>query len=252
MLEIANIVFAILFTIEAVLKLIGLGCQYWLSRWNDFDFTLVLLSWIGMLFDLGSLASLFRIFRVARMVRLIRNSPGLLNLFKTLIFSFPAIINVGTICILLMFILSCIAMNLFANVKHGEYITENANFMTFFMSFNTLWRVATGESYNGLMREAMIGEPYCSLSSGGLVNPKETNCGSPVASVFFFVMTFLSINYVLLNLLIAIILDNFSDTQALSESVVTRHAWFGRCMHAVWCAYRVAVKTATFNQPQHS
>jgi hypothetical protein len=71
------------------------------------------------------------------------------------------------------------------------------------------------------MREAMIGEPYCSLSSGGLVNPKETNCGSPVASVFFFVMTFLSINYVLLNLLIAIILDNFSDTQALSESVVT-------------------------------
>ena len=67
-----NLIFGIIFTIEAIIKIIGLGVGYFGDNWNRFDFILVLLSWIGLLFNLGSLASLFRVLRVARMVRLLR------------------------------------------------------------------------------------------------------------------------------------------------------------------------------------
>lgn len=43
-----NIVVTILFTIEAVFKLIGLGVrQYFRRNWNRFDFFIVIVSWIG-------------------------------------------------------------------------------------------------------------------------------------------------------------------------------------------------------------
>ena len=69
-----NMIFGIIFTIEAIIKIIGLGVGYFGDNWNRFDFILVLLSWIGLLFNLGSLASLFRVLRVARMVRLLRKN----------------------------------------------------------------------------------------------------------------------------------------------------------------------------------
>lgn len=221
-LEIANILFAAIFTVEMLLKLIGIGWkQYIKDAWNCFDGILVILSWIGYAYDLGALASLFRIFRVARMFRLIRSSPGLLNLLKTLIFSLPALLNVGILMVLIKFILACIAMNSFSNVKYGELLNPDANFQTFWLSFNTLWRVTTGESYNGIMHDCALAPPYCSSSSGGIVDPKATNCGNPTISYIYFVVTFTVLNYIMINLFVAIILDNFEDASGMSKQAVT-------------------------------
>ena len=139
-LETLNFMFTLIFSVEFVLKFTGLGRQYFYTRWNNFDFTLVVLSWVGRAFTIGPIASLFRVFRVLRMVRLVRTQKGLLNLFKTLIFSLPALANISAIVILFMFVFSCIAMNLFANVKLQDNLNDAANFQTFFRSFNTLWR----------------------------------------------------------------------------------------------------------------
>ena len=54
------------------------------------------------------------------MLRLVR-VKGLLKLFKTLIYSIPALMNVGIIMGLIMFICANLAMNSFANVKEGEF-----------------------------------------------------------------------------------------------------------------------------------
>ena len=139
-LETMNKTFSYIFTIEFVLKFLGLGGQYFYTYWNIFDFILVILSWVGSFFTIGPIASLFRVFRVLRMIRLVRTQKGLLNLFKTLIFSLPALANITCIVILFMFVFACIAMNLFANVKLQDNLNDNANFQTFFRSFNTLWR----------------------------------------------------------------------------------------------------------------
>jgi len=76
--EIANLVFAVCFFIEAVIKLIGLGpTQYFSMAWNIFDFALVIGSIVGVAANFGSIATLLRVVRVARVVRLVRVSKGL-------------------------------------------------------------------------------------------------------------------------------------------------------------------------------
>jgi hypothetical protein len=212
-----NLAFGIIFTIEAIIKIIGLGLAYFTDNWNRFDFTLVILSWAGLLFNLGSLASLFRVLRVARMFRLLRKNKGLMDLLNTILASIPAMANVLLLLILFMFIFSCVAMNLFAQIKHGELLNSDANFMTFFMAFNTMWRMSTGESFNGIMHDVRITEPYCDPEKGGMVDPNVGNCGIDSTPQFFFILMFTLLNYVFLNMVMAIVLDNFGDTQALAH-----------------------------------
>lgn len=47
MLDYANMVFTIIFTIEFILKFIGLRFYYFRVPWNIFDFTVVTLSLLG-------------------------------------------------------------------------------------------------------------------------------------------------------------------------------------------------------------
>ena len=224
-LETANMIFTVIFSIEAVLKLIGLGPeQYFSENWNRFDFTLVVLSWVGVLVNLGGIASLFRVLRVARMIRLLRKNRGLMDLLTTVMASVPAMANVVLLLLLFMFILSAIGMNLFANVKHGGEaggpgeLSEDANFMTFMMSFSTMWRMCTGESFNGIMHDVRIAPPYCDYEKGGMVDPNQGNCGVDHLAQLYFTMMFVVLNYIFVNMCMAIILDNFGDTQALAQS----------------------------------
>lgn len=102
-------------------------------------------------------------------------------------------------------------MNLFANVKHGDFINEHNNFYTFGNSMMLLFRSSTGESFNGIMHDCMIQAPYCD---------PDTNCGSPELAVIYFLMFFTLQAYAMLELCTAIILDNFGDTTALADAEV--------------------------------
>lgn len=78
-LEISNYIFVVLFAIEAVLKLIGLGPSfYFKNTQNQFDFVIVILSMLGLqegLFAVNFTA--FRIVRVARLLRMLKTSREL-------------------------------------------------------------------------------------------------------------------------------------------------------------------------------
>lgn len=66
-LYIANIIFVILFTIEAVMKLLAWGFRgYFSSKWNRFDFCVVLVSLPGLFLAGGAAASVVRVLRVGR------------------------------------------------------------------------------------------------------------------------------------------------------------------------------------------
>ena len=209
--------FALLFAAEMVVKMIGIGPkQYFSLAWNKFDFVLVAFSFVGLTLDVGQLGSLLRIVRVARIFRLVKANPKVLTLFKTLIYSMPSLINVGIILMLLYFIFAIIGMNLFNGIKYGNYLNEDANFDTFGASFNTLFRCSTGESYNAIMYDTMIQPPYCNEESG--------NCGDLNFPPIYFTMFFVLQNYIFLNLIVAIILDVFADTNAMAENIVSdRH-----------------------------
>merc|ERR1711988_1388082 len=183
-----NYVFIIIFAVEAVLKIIGLGPhEYFLRGWCRFDFTLVVLS-ILLMEDLGLVsgglqqyATLARVLRVARMFRLMQTNKQLLTMFKTLVKSFPSIANVALVTLLLFFIYACLGMNLYANVKQTDGLGPHANFNGFWESMFLLFRMATGESYNAVMRDAMISGDECTAEVVNVTVPCETiptDCGS--------------------------------------------------------------------------
>ena len=74
-----NYVFVAIFTIEAILKLIGLGPSYYFYiDWNKFDFGVVIMSLISLSGDDESFnLTALRIIRVARLLRMIKSSKEL-------------------------------------------------------------------------------------------------------------------------------------------------------------------------------
>ena len=77
-LEIINYFFAALFNIECILKLIALGRSYFSSKWNIFDFIIVIgtnmgifLALIGSGLNIGAAATGIRAFRIMRVIRLV-------------------------------------------------------------------------------------------------------------------------------------------------------------------------------------
>jgi len=201
-----NLVFVAIFSVEMFLKLYALEpTEYFKRNWNRFDFCIVVLSWVGILFDLGSFASLFRVARVARIFRLVQTNKNLATLFQTLIMSLPAIGNVASVTLLALFVYAVMGMNLFAKVKLGDNLGPHSNFRSFFGSLMLLFRMSTGESYNGVMHDCRIEEPACSNAIG--------DCGQPGIAEFYFLTFFVVSAMLMLNILVAIILDNYGDQE---------------------------------------
>ena len=232
-LFIANSVFAGVFLMEALLKLIAFGILgYFKDAWNRFDFFVVCLSVAGFVITIftevsASYLSLLRVARVARIFRLIPKAKGLKALFQTLLYSLPALGNVGSVLFLFFFIFAVLGMNLFGKMRFssGE-LSRYANFETFGFSMLTLFRMATGEAWNGIMHDTMIQSDcvlvqdpatgnlsyvdYDAVDWDNLDKKYWTNQCSPhtFISVAYFCLFILLCAFVMLNLVIAVILDN--------------------------------------------
>lgn len=109
-----------------------------------------------------------------------------------------------------MFIFSIFGMSNFAYVKKEEMIDDMFNFETFGNSMICLFMITTSAGWNGLLSPIMNTPPDCDPE---LENPGTTvrgNCGSPAIGIVFFstyiIMSFL----VVVNMYIAIILENFN------------------------------------------
>lgn len=157
--------------------------------------------------------TLFRVIRLARIgrvLRLIRGAKGIRTLLFALMMSLPALFNIGLLLFLIMFIFSIFGMSNFAYVKKEEMIDDMFNFETFGNSMICLFMITTSAGWNGLLNPIMNTPPDCDPE---LENPGTTvrgNCGSPAIGIVFFstyiIMSFL----VVVNMYIAIILENFN------------------------------------------
>lgn len=122
-LENINYVFAGIFTIEAIIKILGLKVHYFYDNWNVFDFAIVVGTIIGIILllaanvGLGSVTTLVRTFRVGRILRLIQGAKSLRRLFNTLILTLPGLSNISCLLFLLIFIFTVMGTSLFAKVS---------------------------------------------------------------------------------------------------------------------------------------
>uniref|UniRef100_A0A8D3B8M5 Voltage-dependent N-type calcium channel subunit alpha n=1 Tax=Scophthalmus maximus TaxID=52904 RepID=A0A8D3B8M5_SCOMX len=210
MLKKLNIVFTTLFSLECVLKIIAFGpLNYLKDAWNVFDFVTVL----GSITDIlvteinGRLLNLsfLRLFRAARLIKLLRQGYTIRILLWTFVQSFKALPYVCLLIAMLFFIYAIIGMQVFGNIKLNEdtEINHHNNFRTFLQALMLLFRSATGESWHEIMLSC-LSHRACDERSGS--HGKE--CGSDFA-YFYFVSFFFLCSFLMLNLFVAVIMDNF-------------------------------------------
>ncbi|XP_027414591.1 sodium channel protein type 9 subunit alpha isoform X4 [Bos indicus x Bos taurus] len=226
-----NVVFIILFSGECVLKLISLRCYYFTVGWNIFDFVVVILSIVGMfLADLieryfvsPTLFRVIRLARIGRILRLIKGAKGIRTLLFALMMSLPALFNIGLLLFLVMFIYAIFGMSNFAYVKKEAGINDMFNFETFANSMICLFQITTSAGWDGLLAPILNSKPPdCDPKKVHPGSSVEGDCGNPSVGIFYFVSYIIISFLVVVNMYIAVILENFSvateeSTEPLSE-----------------------------------
>ncbi|XP_042341587.1 calcium channel, voltage-dependent, P/Q type, alpha 1A subunit, b isoform X9 [Plectropomus leopardus] len=214
-LKYLNIVFTTFFFMESLLKIIAFGpLNFFRDAWNIFDFVSVLGSITDILVtELGNNfinLSFLRLFRAARLIKLLRQGETIRILLWTFVQSFKALPYVCLLIAMLFFIYAIIGMQLFGNLKLDDSedneesaITEHNNFRTFIMALMLLFRSATGEAWHDIMLSCLGGKE-CDEESGNT----EPECGSTFAYTYFVSFIFLC-SFLMLNLFVAVIMDNF-------------------------------------------
>ncbi|XP_075180398.1 voltage-dependent L-type calcium channel subunit alpha-1F [Anomaloglossus baeobatrachus] len=223
-MDILNMVFTGLFTVEMVLKLTAFGPKhYFCDAWNTFDALIV----VGSLVDIAVTEvnngghvgessedssrisiTFFRLFRVMRLVKLLSKGEGIRTLLWTFIKSFQALPYVALLIAMIFFIYAVIGMQTFGKIamQDGTQINRNNNFQTFPQAVLLLFRCATGEAWQDIMLASLPGKRCDSESD--FAPEEEFTCGSNFAIVYF-ISFFMLCAFLIINLFVAVIMDNF-------------------------------------------
>lgn len=206
------------FVIESILKIIAFGpFQYFRDMWNTFDFFVVIVSLLGTLFTSiitefnvnPSFLRIFRIFRIIRILRLVKTTKKVRALLETLYYSMPSLVNVSLTLLLLSFVYAIIGMNLFYQIKFGSDLNNWTNFKTFFNALLTMIRISTLDNWGSIMYDCRNQR-----------NCQGDDCGNPWIAIPFFVSYILFNSYIVMNLFVAVILDNFEDQMRFEDSAI--------------------------------
>lgn len=230
-----NVAFLILYSVEALLKLIGLGpTAYFTDPWNIFDFLCVLLSSVGMAYDRAKYKSHDVTFeckmereakdwlryvlyaRVIRIFRLLQIKKRYRDVLGTLFVILPRMFNVGVLIILLYYFFAIIGMECFAfdigpgpgccktywtkafNVEknyNGNGLYPNAD--TYFLNnFNNILR-----SYVLLFELMIVNNWYIPM------NGFTSASGTQFTRIYF--MIFFVVSVIIVAVVISFILDAF-------------------------------------------
>uniref|UniRef100_A0A8C9X0N0 Calcium voltage-gated channel subunit alpha1 E n=1 Tax=Sander lucioperca TaxID=283035 RepID=A0A8C9X0N0_SANLU len=213
-----NSAFTVLFSMECILKIMAFGLvNYFRDTWNIFDFITVLGSISEIIVDLQSVntinMSFLKLFRAARLIKLLRQGYTIRILLWTFVQSFKALPYVCLLIAMLFFIYAIIGMQVFGNIKLNDesHINQHNNFKTFFSALMLLFRSATGESWQEIMLSCLSGqecEPDSSISPLTMSPDHEGGCGTDFAYCYFVSFIFFS-SFLMLNLFVAVIMDNF-------------------------------------------
>ncbi|NP_571975.1 voltage-dependent L-type calcium channel subunit alpha-1C [Danio rerio] len=234
-MNILNMLFTGLFTVEMILKLIAFKPRhYFVDAWNTFDALIV----VGSVVDIAITEvnpadpsssppssvvrpmglqntednarisiTFFRLFRVMRLVKLLSRGEGIRTLLWTFIKSFQALPYVALLIVMLFFIYAVIGMQMFGKIalRDNSQINRNNNFQTFPQAVLLLFRCATGEAWQEIMLACSPNRP---CEKGSEINHSSEDCGSHFA-IFYFVSFYMLCAFLIINLFVAVIMDNF-------------------------------------------
>src|SRR5688500_8794590 len=184
-LSVGNDIILAIFIIEVVLKLAAVAPRFGLyfgNGWNLFDFTVVLLSLIPATEEYALVA---RLVRVLRVLRLISAVPQLRLIIATLVRSIPSMGHVILLMSVIFYIYAVTGFHLFSEVDEEHWGSLGAALLT-------LFQMVTLEGWVEVMGATLDAQPFAWL---------------------YFVSFILVGTFVVLNLFIAVVINNLEQSK---------------------------------------
>lgn len=182
-----------IFTIEIALRIAAHGRAFWRDPWSVFDFVIVAIS----LAAIGNPLSVLRALRVLRVLHLVSVVPRLRRVVQTLLHSLPGIGSIVLLLVLLIYVSSVMATELFGREFPRWFGTVGH-------SMYSLFQIMTLESWSmGIVRPVMEAHPLAWM---------------------FFVPFVLIVGFAVLNLFIAVVVDSMQQLHREERSSAERAA----------------------------
>jgi len=207
--EISEYVFLSIFIAEMLLKMYGLGPKaYFKSAFNRFDCAVVLGGVIEIVVqhftDYSFGISVLRSLRLLRIFKFTRFWASLRNFVTSLLNSMRSILSLIFLLLLFIFIFALLGMQLFGGKFSERHDAPRTNFDNFLKAMLAVFQIMTGEDWNAVMYDGIV-------ASGG----PHTITG--ILSSLYFVSLVILGNYTLLNVFLAIAVDNLANAQAVTQ-----------------------------------
>ena len=208
-----------IFTVEIIARFIACNNikSFFKSGWNVFDLVLVLICYIPeSLFNDASTIMVLRILRVFRVLRLLRTSGEIKLIISVLIKSLKSLLYNGIFFFTFLYLFSIIGVSLFKlpdydalspekQIAYTEYKAKESYttktapepYGTLSESMYTLFRVLTSDNWSEMRYNLIKAQEY------GLINV------SSVAITMFHVIWFILAAFLLLNLVVGAIINNY-------------------------------------------
>jgi len=196
-------------------------CRFWKSGWNIFDFVVVAIGILSVLkVELPGPLSMLRMMRAFRVFRLFKRVKSLNKIMVSLAKAVPGVANAFFILLLVMSIYAIIAVDLFKDFGKGfkfvnikgkevELITSRKQeygfeyFGNFGKSLYTMFQVLTCESWSEAIARPLL---HC-------------NSVAEAFGVAFFFVSFIIVNaIVLINVVVAVLLEKMVDDTDKKEA----------------------------------
>jgi voltage-gated sodium channel len=193
-LEFANDAVLGVFVLEAALKITAVAPQfrrYFGDGWNLFDFTVVVLSFIP---STGEFALVARLVRVLRVLRLVSAMPQLRLIVATLVRSIPSMGHVLMLLAIVFYIYAITGFHLFHQHDAEHWGSLGAALLT-------LFQIVTLEGWVEVMETALEFRPLAWI---------------------YFVSFVLIGTFVVLNLFIAVVVNNLEASKAAELEALAR------------------------------
>uniref|UniRef100_A0A8C4P1E8 Calcium channel, voltage-dependent, T type, alpha 1H subunit a n=1 Tax=Dicentrarchus labrax TaxID=13489 RepID=A0A8C4P1E8_DICLA len=239
-LKYCNYVFTCIFVIEAILKLAAFGIhRFFKDRWNQLDIAIVALSIMGItLEELKMSAALpinptiiriMRVLRIARVLKLLKMATGMRALLDTVMQALPQVntqceIRKSDFVLFMIFLFYEYGLNmkvLFGIDKCNdsnpcEGLSRHATFENFGMAFLTLFRVSTGDNWNGIMKDTLR---EC--------RKEDRQCLTylPLVSPIYFVTFVLMAQFVLVNVVVAVLMKHLEESNKVYHITSSAQRW---------------------------
>ena len=235
--ETADIVFNILFLAELLWNMYGYGFGrlFWKSGWNVFDFFIVAVGILLMTdIDLGELQKL-KLIRAFRVFRLFKRIKSLNKIIMALLSTVPGVLNAFVLVFIFFCIYAILGVELFREFgRFGYYrtseitATDPYSNVSHVVDSTTARGYTRGIEYFGVYSRAMFtlfqimtGEAWCEeIMRPLLFGLYQTR---PFAVSLYFITCAILMQFVLSNVVVAVLLDNFVPTspKLLTEAEVT-------------------------------